>query len=600
MATQSELKRIADIKYIARDFDTLVTVLKNHLKYQFPDSYKDFSDTSSGIAFLELVAYVGDILNFYIDKQFNELFLSTAQERKNLVAVAKNLGYQIRGKSASNAQLNATVTYPATGSDTANLEFVVLKGSQVTTSNGVKFEIVNDIDFSSTSNRTVSVNGANTTVSITGNTAVNGETKQILVDVQDPVSFYKITLPDQDVLEITSVTSSDSNTWYQVDYLAQENQYHGVQNDYSTSSSVPFILTLRKVPRRFIIEKNENNITTLTFGSGTISTSDDDFIPNPSDFLLPYTIRGIEDGFTIPDIDPENFLNTGTLGAAPNHTTMTIKYRTGGGLASNVASNAIQYFSNLQYRFVISTSLSASQRNRAISSLSIKNPYPAIGGQDEETNEEIRQYASKSFAAQNRVVTIQDYIVRSMTMPSQFGAPFRVQARRDFNSDFGIQIIVIGRALDGTLCKTQDQLKINLGNYLSKFKPISDSLNITDANIINLRVSFGIVVNTAYNRDLVLGNCLIMLKDYFKIDNWQMGESIVLSDISSELMRIQGVMSVTNIGIDNLVDIFNGNTYSSYNFSIAGHMKNNILTCDQDEIFEVKYPDLDLIGGIVS
>ncbi len=600
MPTLSELKKIVDVKYISRDFDTLVTVLKNHLKYQFPNSYKDFSDTSSGMAFLELVAYVGDILNFYIDKQFNELFLNTAQERKNLVSLAKNLGYQLRGKSAASTKLTTSVNYPTIGSDTANVEFVIYRGSQVITADGVKFEITEDVNFSSTSNRSTSVNGTTTIVSISGVIATNGELRSISTDLQDPIPFFRLTLPDADVLEITSVTSSDLNTWYQVDYLAQENQYYGVQNNYSTSSTIPYILTLRKVPRRFIVEKDENNLTSLIFGSGAITTTDDDYIPNPSDFILPYTVRGVQDGFVIPDIDPENFLNTGTLGSTPSHTTLTVKYRIGGGLVSNVQSNSLQYFSNLQTKFITNTSASSVQRNQTLGSLTVTNNNPAAGGKDGETNEEIRYFAAKSYAAQNRVVTIQDYIVRAMTMPSQFGTPFRVQARRDANTDFGVQIIVLGRNSDGTLAKTVDQLKINLGNYLSKFKPISDSLNITDGNIINITVSFAIIVNTTYNRDFVLGNCLIALKDYFKIDNWQMGEPIVISDITRFLMNIQGVDSVSNIGINNIYGTVNDNVYSDRTFNIAGHLRNNVITIEQDSIFEIRYPEINIEGGLLS
>lgn len=600
MSTLSDLKRSADIKYISRDFDSLIQNLKNYLKQQFPESYRDFSDTSGGMAFLELVAYVGDILNFYIDKQFNELFLDRAKERKNLISLAKNLGYTIRGKAAANVDLTVTTTYPVTGSGTANVEFILNKGTQVTSDDGVKFETVDDIDFSEDTDRIVTINGGTTTVSISGINTVNGETKVFNTFISTPKQFLKVTLPDTNVLEVISVTSSDGNIWYQADYLAQETQFFGLTNTDNASSSVPYVLSLRKIPRRFVIEKDENNYTSLVFGSGILTTEDSDFIPNPSDFVLPSTIRGVDDGFVIDSIDPENFLNTGTLGATPSNATLVITYRTGGGFETNVSSNSLRRFTNKKVSFITASSVSSLQKSQIEGSLQVNNPLAAYGGKDEETQREIREYAARNFAAQNRTITIQDYIVRTLTIPSKFGSPFRVQARRDPDSDFGVEIIVLIKDSNGNLALAPNQLKINIGNYLSKFKPLNDNLNIVDGKIINLQMNFGITTTNSMNSNLILANCLLRLKDYFRIDNWQMGQSISLTLLSSILQNVEGVVSVSNIFFKSLTGNVDGYTYSNNSFNVNGRTKNNLITVDADQMIEIRYSDIDIRGGILN
>ena len=602
MAILSDLKRTRDIKYISRDFDALVTDLKTYLQNQFPNTYQDFSDTSGGMAFLELVAYVGDILNFYIDKQFNELFLNSAQERKSVVSLAKNLGYVLRGKSASTVLLTITATYPVTGSSTAGVDFTLVKGSQITTNNGVTFETVQNIDFGSISSRVITQNISQntTTVKVPNILAVNGVTKVFQTSVINSVPYLRIKLPDPDVLEVISVSSSDGNTWYQADYLAQESQFFGVPNTNSSSASVPYILSLRQIPRRFVLEKDENSFSTLTFGSGALTVPDADFIPNPYDFLLPTTLRGVSDGFLIQPIDPQNFINTGTLGATPANTTLTIIYRTGGGIASNITSGLANSFFNKLLTFDNINSASASQQAQVSNTLTVTNPLPASGGIDEETNIQIREYASRSFAAQNRVVTLQDYIARTLSMPPAFGAPFRVQAQRDPFTDYGVQLAIITQNSDSTLATASKQLKLNIGTYLNRFKPLNDYINVVDGLIINVGLNFQIVADASMNSQQVLANCLLKLQDYFKNTNWQMGQSISISYIQSLLHSVGGVLAVGNVSFDLLQGIINGNFYYSNPFNIKAFTKNNVIVSQPNYIFEVRYPQIDIRGSLLN
>jgi hypothetical protein len=360
------------------------------------------------------------------------------------------------------------------------------------------------------------------------------------------------------------------------------------------------VLSLRKIPRRFIAEKDKDDYTTLTFGSGVINTEDADYIPNPSDFVLPATIRGVEDGFTISSIDPENFLNTGTLGAAPDNVTLTIKYRIGGGLDDNVATNAITKFYDKKVQFT-NTSISGTQRNQTNDSITISNYLPATGGADNETNDELKAYASLYFGTQSRVITVQDYVARTLSMNQKFGTVFRAYAIRDPNSDFIVQLAVVGRDSDGKLIDCNDQLKLNVINYLSLLRPLNDRINIIDAKIINIELYFEIVANERIrNKEYILANCLLKLKDYFNIERWQMGEHLSLSDVSYQLQQVDDVLAVNNIRLKNLYGTVNGNGYSNDTYSILGHTRNNILYVDSDSILEIRYPNIDIKGSVLT
>jgi hypothetical protein len=232
--------------------------------------------------------------------------------------------------------------------------------------------------------------------------------------------------------------------------------------------------------------------------------------------------------------------------------------------------------------------------------MTVFNEFPASGGLDEETISDIKQFAAKSFAAQNRVVTIQDYIARTMTIPAYFGVPFRVQARRDPYTDYGVELVIIGRNSDLTLAIPSEQLKRNVGTYLSRFKPVNDTINIIDGKIVNIEVYFEINAGNFTNSEKTLANCLIKLKDYFKTDNWQMGQPISLSYITSIIQNIYGVLAVGKVWINNLYGTINGNTYSDTRFNVESYTRNGIISIEQDSIFEVKYPEVNIKGSLVN
>jgi hypothetical protein len=601
----SNIKRAANIDYMSRDFDSLRSRLSDYIKQNFPDSFSDFTDQSAGMALLETVCYAGDILNFYLDRQFNELFLTTAQEEKNVVALARNLGYKIRGNSAAqNNNIILTFNYPTSGS-ISNYGFILKAGSRFSNDAGDSIhEMIYDLDTTTITSSTTSQDIVNnvTSATISGIQVIAGVTKTYQVKIGAPISFMRIPIPDPNVLEILSVTSSDGNTWYEVDYLSQENQMIGLMNQQSTSAAVPFVLTLRRVPRRFVVERSTSGSTALRFGSGVLSTTDAEFIPNPEDFIIPFSLRGSVSGFSPANVDPSDFVNTGTLGAAPAFVTLTIKYRAGGGLATNATANTIKNIINKQIQY--KTTGNAFQKSLLEASMQVNNPEPSTGGEDSETLDQIKLNAAGFFATQNRCVTLQDYIVRSYTLPTQFGSVFRATASRDLQdtSHLGIRLATLSRNADGSLTTSSVAMKINLVNYLNQFRSLSENITVADARIINIGLRFGVVTDMTSNQQEILANCVIALQNFFDIRLWNLGQSISTSLVDRALTDINGVLAVPVLQFFQFPPGFGGRNYSNSQmfYNIDARTRNRVIMCDADQIFEIKYPNFDITGSILT
>ena len=124
----------------------------NYAKSYFPNTYKDFNETSPGMMLIEMSAYVGDVLNFYIDQQYREMLLPLSEDRKNLLTLAKSQGYKVNSISPSYVDLTVTTTISANTSN-GNPDFsdaaVIDKGMQIlsSTDSSLIFETLDIVDF---------------------------------------------------------------------------------------------------------------------------------------------------------------------------------------------------------------------------------------------------------------------------------------------------------------------------------------------------------------------------------------------------------------------------------------------------------------------
>ena len=84
----------SNVNYLNKDFNALKQSLVNYAQAYFPNTYKDFNETSPGMMLIEMSAYVGDILNYYIDDSFKELLLPLSEDRRNVINLSKVTGYK--------------------------------------------------------------------------------------------------------------------------------------------------------------------------------------------------------------------------------------------------------------------------------------------------------------------------------------------------------------------------------------------------------------------------------------------------------------------------------------------------------------------------
>lgn len=645
-----------DVKYISRDFSSLKSELENFAKTYFPNSYKDFSAASPGTMFIEMAAYVGDILSFYTDQSFKEGMIQNATERKNIISLAGFLGYKIKPTKASTAYLDLYQLCPAIEDSTGNYipdpdYFLSIKQYAQFSNTSNQFYILNDsVDFSvdtKLSPREVTVYQRNDSNLPTfflikkTSTVTSGQIVTRTFSVGNLQPFLTLQLDEDNVLEIIDVLDSDNNKWYEVDYLAQELILDEVPNDVSFEGSlsqykndVPYILKYLRTPRRFIVQTDHQNKTSIQFGPGLEGFSDE--IVNLSSQTVGVGLSGV-DKLRIP-YDPSNFLKNASFGIAPSNTTITVTYIIGGGLISNCPSNDITKVISVEYNNSID-SLSPDEvnlLNTVKSSLRVNNTTPAIGGKDFESDIEIKQNAIANFPTQFRAVTREDYLVRAYSMPPKYGSLAKVQVitnnslnvnvkriltgtvdsnnfavvnddsinnyfRKivyDSSNPFSINLYALSYDSNKNLVPINPALSTNLIKYLSQFRLMTDGINIIDGYIINIGIEFSILVYKGYNKKDVLKNCINSVKTFFDIDFWNFSQPINISQLELEIAKNEGVQSVAEVIIVNK-NINNGN-YSPVEYDIKNATKNKIIYPSLDpSCFECKYPDVDIKGKVL-
>ena len=595
------VNRTKDINYISKDFDGIKADLIAYVKRYFPNEFQDFNDASGGMAILDLMAYVGDILSYNIDKQVNETFINRAIETKNIINLAQAYGYKPRKTTPSIVNLSLTsVVATSTSADQLTL---VQKGSKVFTNLNpvVSFEILDDVDFSDARRRTYKEDGVNSTITVSGVSAVAGSLKKFQYAVNDPVKFLKIKLPDKNVTEIVSVTATDGAEYFEVDSLAVDTIFTGdVNTDSSTTASAEYIMRLKKIPKRFVQELDAEGNTVIRFGTGVLTEdADEDMIPNPEDYVLPPTLRGSPSGFTAAAIDSTNFLKTKTLGVAPSNTILTIDYRVaGGGVETNVGPSTIQNWADK--RVLFKTNLPNTNAGLAVTTennITVSNPEQASGGEAGESPASIRINAVNNVNSQMRAVTLQDYQARVMAMPPQFGTVFRSYAVKN-DGGYGACIYAVCRNANLNLINTPGVVLNNISTYLNRFKSFSDTIEIKNGNIANIGIDFSVVIDPSANAPQSLMAAILELKRRFAVNRTNFNDNIATSDVMASIQAIDGINAIESFKIVNktAADNEGSRTYSGFNFDINANTFSGIISFPQNVVWEMKYPNFDIVA----
>ena len=606
-----------DIKYINRDFSELRQRLIEYSRTYFPNTYNDFSPSSPGMMFMEQAAYVGDVLSFYLDNQLQENFIQYAQQYNNIYDLSYMFGYKPKVTTAAQVTIDFYQQLPAktvSGSVVPDYDYAmtVKENTQVSTQDNTAFIVQDKIDFSLSSSQDpteVSV------YQVAGNIpqyyllkksrhALSATTNTQTFTFNDFQPFTTINLSDNNIIKILDVTDSDGNVWYEVDHLGQEMVLDSIKNtninDPNKVDNVPYLLKLKKVARRFATRFTTQTNLQIQFGAGSPDDIDEEITPNANNVGL--GLPFIQDKLTTA-YSPVNFLYTGTYGISPSNTTLTVRYLVGGGVTSNVQSNTLTNISTENVVFNL-FNLNSTTGNYIFNSLAATNPLAASGGKSGDTLEEIRQNTLSLVASQKRSVTADDYLIRALSMPSDYGAITKAYIEQPKLTDNQVSTIetlnlyVLSQNFNGQLDYANLTLKNNLRTYLSQYRMIGDNIEIRDAYIINIAIDFSIIVLPEFNNNEVLLSCITALKNYFDTSKWQINQPILIRDLYVLLDKIKGVQTVKNVSLTNKAGTNTG--YSQYAYDLSSATQNQVIYPSLDpSIFELRYPNTDIKGKVV-
>jgi hypothetical protein len=602
------------VSYLNKTFSDFKNNLLNYAKTYFPNSYNDFSDANPGAIFIDLASYVGDVSSFYLDTQVQENFLLYAKEKESLYALSYMLGYRPQVSHAANVSVDIYQLIPSIASGSASVPnytygLIIPQNTTVTsTSTGTKFLTTAKVDFTDVVNNTVTFVNPNYFLLKRSVTAISAQINSTTLNFNSPQKFQTATITDNNILQILDATDASSNSWYEVPYLAQNTILSTTSNPTSGSDGVPYILNYQRIPRRYVSRFLTDSTLQLEFGAGLTNTADTTILPTPDNINL-----GLVPGISTltNNYNVASTFFTQEYGLAPN-SNITIRYLTGGGITSNVPSNDLTIIDNTIAYFPsgINNSISA----QVIASVASNNVLAAAGGRGGDEIEEIRNNALYAYQSQLRAVTREDYIVRALSLPSNYGSIAKVYVTQEmarevlttptvssttFRNPLALDMYILGYNSNKQLTTASTTLKTNLASYINQYRMVTDAINIKDAYYINIAVNFDIRIQRGYNNSTIVTNCITALKNFFDITNWAINQPIILADITSLLLQIRGVQSVVKLDIVNKQDN-TGITYSQYAYDIEGATKQgNIYPSLDPSIFEVRYPNTDIQGRVV-
>ena len=595
-------KNKTPIKYTSRDFESIRKDLIDYAKRYYAETFRDFSDASFGSLMIDTVAYVGDILSFYLDYQVNESFLNSAIEYNNVVSLGEQMGYKFKGPSSAYGVCAFYVSVPANGAtlgpETAFIP-ILKKGATVSSEGGATFVLLEDVDFGAPDNETVmleqnSDTGEPLTFGIQAfGRVVSGELGTETVTVGTFERFKKIELKTLDIVEILSVTDEEGNNYYEVPFLSQNVIYQGVANRSQADNLAPAAMIKPfVVPRRFITKRNSRK-TALQFGYGSENELSEASVAEPTNVVIQKIGRNY---ISDTSFDPSKLLDSDKFGVAPSNTTLRVNFRRNTLSNANAAAGSINRIIDSRLQFQNPASLNQTSRVAVQNSLAVTNIKPINGQSSNPSIDELRQDIMDNFAAQDRIVTEQDYKAFIYTMPGQFGSVKRCAIYRDSDSfRRNLNLYVISTDKDGNLAPCNSQVKENVKTWLGQSKMINDTIDILDAKVVNVQLKYTLLSFRINNSlDLVV-KANQALKDRYST-KLEIGESFDLDEVRKILSRIPGVDGVRNV---RLVSKFGG-AYSNNSYDISEYTdaQNRFVEVPRNVVLEIKFLDTDIIGTI--
>lgn len=611
------------ISYLNRTYADYKEALIEMSERYYPDLSTSFNDASIASWQIDVAADIADNLSYHIDRVYQETNIDSAQEKKSLYALARNCGVKIPGPKGAMAEVKLSVILPISNNEpNYNYAPIIKRGSRFASASQ-EFELLSDVDFAEqfdengVSNRTISPN-VNTNGIITGYTVSKlavvtaGETRvyRQVISTSDVKPFMEIVLPMENIMNIESIIEVDGtgNTinpnygtfyssgcdkftrFYEVDNLAQNwcwvdktddngkaMVYQYAYNNSGTSLPVYSITKgeWKPIEHKFITEYTDRGYLKITFGAGEENAS----IGESASEFAKWQISRI--------------MNNKNLGVLPKgNSTIFILYRIGGGKSSNVGKGAVNRISYLNADF-------RTNGAEIINSLTVENTTPSISGKDMPSEKELRYLIKYHNAAQQRCVTVKDYIDRILMLPPKYGTPFRVGVTEENNK---IMVYLLGINHNGNL-DTSIPLTLakNIEDYLSGYRMINDYVEIKAGRIINLSFEIDVIVDKNYNKIDVIRSIIDTTTAYMDINKHIMGEEIYIGDLQKEISKIDGIINLISLKVYNKIGDGYGAQVSqetidegSDELLIDLDATDGILYNDGDTMMEIKKPAEDI------
>jgi len=589
------------IKYTSREFESIKRDLLDYAKRYYPDTIKDFSEASFGSLMLDSVAYIGDVLSFYLDYQVNESFLDSAIEYDNVIRLARQMGYKFKGSSSATGLATFYVVIPANASGLGpNSDYLpILKRGTAIGSGRAGYILTEDVRFDNANNQQVAARFNATTgvpthyaIRATGQ-IISGEFTTETLSVGDYERFKRLRLSTPNVVEVVRVSDRAGNEYFEVENLSQNVIFKDVANKKSSDKdNVPAILKPHITPRRFVVERGKRT-TYLQFGYGSESDLSSPAIADPSSVVMQ---RHAKAYVTDTSFDPSKLLGTDKLGVVPSNTQLTVVLRANTTSNVNASAGSIKTIVNPIVEFNDISKVPLTVRTAIVESLEVYNREPIIGAPVLPSIEEIRRRSLDTFASQGRAVTQEDYISMCHAMPSKYGLVKRAAVYRDPDSlKRNLNLYVLSESANGKLISANRSLKQNLKVWLNNVRMINDTVDILDAEVIDIGIEFHVIANAEFNRFDVLQECLTVLRNKYR-QPFYIGEPFFITDVYNDLNNLKSVADVQDVKLTRKA----GTNYSSTRVNIKDLMSSDgrYLNIPKNACIQIKYPKSDIKGFV--
>lgn len=601
MAELKKQKKYVSVDYTSRDFVNVRNNLINYARRYYPETVIDFSEASFASLIVDSVSYTADLLSFYLDYQYNESFLASSVDYENVLKLARQLGYTPKNTYSATGMVAFYAIVPANtnGLGPVTEYMPMLKANSVVGStSGDSYILTKDVLFSLVQNEIVPARldpntGVPTSYAIRAYGEVSsGVIRNSQVSIGTFQKFKKINIADPNFIEILSVTDTQGNVYYEVDYLSQDIVYKSEVNiDPETNEQTPNLLIPVAAPRRFKVEKSAIGFS-LIFGQSSGQNFLEQKIAEPTNVLLNRHGREyVSDDF----FDPNNMIDNESLGIGPENTTITITYRSNTNTSINSPPGSVKLVSSPIIQYANPNVVPEAVKNSIRISLECFNEEPIYSVNTTETIEEVKMKAMDYFSTQSRAVTSQDYESICYHMPGKFGSLKRVRALRDEDSQKrNINIYVLSEDQNGNLVESNYTTRKNLALWINRYKMLNDTVDILSARVINFGINFEIAVSEPFNRYEVLNNAMNKVMERYSRKMF-IGESINIYDIYSVLNDVEGVSDVSDVKIVTKT----GSRYAPDTLNLKRYMSpdGRKIFPPANCVFELRYPESDIVGS---